>query len=61
MREPRAPYALTVVAGPFFDTRREKLVALAVRHAMPTMYHFREFAVPVRLGSLADWPPTDLL
>jgi putative ABC transport system substrate-binding protein len=37
--------ALTVVAGPFFDTRREKLVALAVRHAMPTMYHFREFAV----------------
>jgi putative ABC transport system substrate-binding protein len=37
--------ALTVVAGPFFDTRREKLVALAVRHAVPTMYHFREFPV----------------
>ena len=36
--------ALTVVAGPFFDTRREKLLALAARHAMPTMYHFREFA-----------------
>jgi hypothetical protein len=29
--------ALMVVAGPFFDTRREKLVALAVRHAVPTM------------------------
>src|SRR5262249_28547390 len=27
--------ALTVVAGPFFDTRREKLVTLAVRHAVP--------------------------
>jgi putative ABC transport system substrate-binding protein len=37
--------ALTVVAGPFFDTRREKLVGLAVRHAVPTMYHFREFPV----------------
>src|SRR5262249_16095166 len=37
--------ALTVVAGAFFDTRREKLVALAVRHAVPTMYHFREFPV----------------
>src|SRR5262249_20755556 len=37
--------ALTVVAGPFFDTRREKLVDLAVRHAVPTMYHFREFPV----------------
>jgi putative ABC transport system substrate-binding protein len=37
--------ALVVAADPFFDTRREKLVALAVRHAVPTMYHFREFAV----------------
>jgi putative tryptophan/tyrosine transport system substrate-binding protein len=37
--------ALTVVAGPFFDTRRDKLVALAVRRAVPTMYHFREFTV----------------
>jgi putative tryptophan/tyrosine transport system substrate-binding protein len=37
--------ALTVVAGPFFDTRREKLVAFAAHHAVPTMYHFREFPV----------------
>jgi len=37
--------AITVAAGPFFDTRRNKLVALAARHAVPTMYHFREFAV----------------
>jgi putative ABC transport system substrate-binding protein len=36
--------ALTVVAGPFFDTRRDKLVSLAARYALPTMYHFREFA-----------------
>jgi putative ABC transport system substrate-binding protein len=36
--------ALIVVAGPFFDTRRDKIVALAARHAVPTMSHFREFA-----------------
>ena len=36
--------AITVAADPFFDTRRNKLVALAARHAVPTMYHFREFA-----------------
>jgi putative ABC transport system substrate-binding protein len=36
--------ALAVTADPFFDTRRNKLVGLAARHAVPTMYHFREFA-----------------
>jgi putative ABC transport system substrate-binding protein len=36
--------ALAVAADPFFITRRDKLVALAARHAVPTMYHYREFA-----------------
>jgi putative ABC transport system substrate-binding protein len=36
--------ALSVAADPFFDTQREKLVALATRSAVPAMYHFREFA-----------------
>jgi len=36
--------ALAVAADPFFDTRREKIVGLASRYAVPTMYHFREYA-----------------
>ena len=35
--------AIIVTAGPFFDTRREKLVTLAAHYAVPTIYHFREF------------------
>ena len=37
--------ALAVTADPFFITRRDKLVALAARHAVPTMYSFRDYAV----------------
>jgi putative tryptophan/tyrosine transport system substrate-binding protein len=36
--------ALAVAASPFFDTRRDTLVELAGRNAVPTIYHFREFA-----------------
>ena len=35
--------ALAVTGNPFYDTRREKLVALAARHAVPVIYQFREF------------------
>jgi putative ABC transport system substrate-binding protein len=35
---------ILVAASPFFDTRRAKLVSLAARHAVPAMYHFREYA-----------------
>jgi putative ABC transport system substrate-binding protein len=36
--------ALLVVASPFFNSRREQLVVLAARHAVPTIYEWREFA-----------------
>jgi putative ABC transport system substrate-binding protein len=35
--------ALVVSANSFFNTRREKLVALAASHAVPVIYQFREF------------------
>jgi putative ABC transport system substrate-binding protein len=40
----RRARALMVGADPFFDTRRDRLIALAARHAVPTVYHLREFA-----------------
>src|SRR5262249_4742498 len=36
--------ALLVSASPFFFSRRAQLVVLAARHAVPTMYEWREFA-----------------
>src|SRR5215216_2288437 len=36
--------ALLVAADPFFNTRRDKIVDLAARHAVPAIYEFREFA-----------------
>jgi putative tryptophan/tyrosine transport system substrate-binding protein len=37
--------ALMVGADPFFDVRRERIVALARRHDVPAIYHLREYVV----------------
>src|SRR5438105_15815831 len=30
---------------PFFDTRRDRLIALAAQHKLPAIYQFREYAL----------------
>jgi putative ABC transport system substrate-binding protein len=47
--------ALVVGTDPFFYNQREHLVALASRHAVPTMYEFREFAAA---GGLISYGPS---
>ena len=42
---PQHVSALLVSSDPFFDTRRERLVALALQHRVPAIYQFREYAV----------------
>jgi putative tryptophan/tyrosine transport system substrate-binding protein len=42
---PRRGAALVVSPDPFFISRRDQIVALAARSAMPAIYEWREFAV----------------
>jgi putative tryptophan/tyrosine transport system substrate-binding protein len=43
--------ALLISPDPLFTSRREQIVSLALRHAVPTMYQFREFVAAVGLIS----------
>jgi putative tryptophan/tyrosine transport system substrate-binding protein len=46
--------AIQVAADPFFDTRRDRLIALAAQNRLPAIYHFREFAAA---GGLISYGP----
>jgi putative ABC transport system substrate-binding protein len=37
--------ALLVSADPFFDTRRDRIIAFAAEHRMPAVYQFRQYTV----------------
>jgi putative ABC transport system substrate-binding protein len=50
----RRPDALMLGADPFFQVQRAQIVAQAARHAIPTMYEFREF---VDAGGLISYSP----
>jgi len=51
-------FGLVIGADPFFTSRQEQLAALALRHAVPTVYENRAFAAAGGLvsygGSLTD-------
>ena len=51
--------ALVIGSDLFFTSRSEQLAALTVRHAIPSIYQFREFAAAGGLmsygGSITDW------
>jgi putative ABC transport system substrate-binding protein len=46
--------ALAVAADPIFSTHRDQLVKLAARHAIPTIFSFREFVVAGGLASYGN-------
>jgi putative tryptophan/tyrosine transport system substrate-binding protein len=46
--------AVLIAADPYFDTRRERLIAFAAQNRLPAIYQFREYAVS---GGLISYGP----
>jgi ABC-type uncharacterized transport system substrate-binding protein len=46
--------ALLLTAGPYFDTRRGRIIEFAAQHKVPAIYQFREYAVD---GGLMSYGP----
>jgi putative ABC transport system substrate-binding protein len=51
----RRASALHIAADAFFNARREQFVVLSARHALPAIFHFREFAAA---GGLMSYGPS---
>ena len=49
--------ALVIGSDPFFNSHREQLAALTVRHAVPAIYEIREFAAAGGLMSYEQASP----
>ena len=47
--------ALLVTTDPFLNSKREQVIALAARHAVPAIYGFREFTLD---GGLISYGPS---
>ena len=47
--------ALLVTSDPYFDSRRERIIAFAAQNRLPAMYTWREYAVA---GGLASYGPS---
>jgi len=47
--------ALLVMSDPYFDTRRDRIIAFAAQNKLPAIYQFREYAVD---GGLISYGPS---
>jgi len=47
--------ALLVATDPYFDTRRDRIIAFAAQYRLPAVYHFREYAFA---GGLVSYGPS---
>src|SRR5262245_66442930 len=50
----RGAVALFIGSHPFFNSRRERVAALAVRHVLPATYGLREFATEIGRASCRE-------